>query len=529
MHHPSGGVLVLYNAPRPSPGNCAESDAGIVAEAEAVGAALAALGVPHRLAAVHRVEEVSAAVAAGEEDAVVNLVESLPGDIDDAVSIPGICRSLGKACTGGDTDCLALTLDKAWTKAVLRAAGVPTPDGVATDAASLADRPLPPFPVIVKPIRADASEGITAASVVVAPGARLRRAVERIEREFGQPALVERYIEGREINVSIVEREAGPLVLPIAEIDFSAYPDGLPRIVDYPSKWVPDSFEYRNTPRIVPADLPEPVAAAILNVSLAAWHVTRCRDYARIDLRLHDDGTPYVLEVNVNPDVGPDSGFSATLRAAGIGMPEFVASIVANARARRRRWTAAAMPSPGSTPAPGIRRVAPADRGVVIAILDSTGAFRPDEIRVAAEVLDEALAGGADGHYQAFVCEEGGRVVGWVCYGPTPCTADTYDIYWIAVDVAAGCRGHGTRLMKHAETSIGTRGGRLIVVETAGRPRYDGTRAFYERLGYRETARIPDFYAPGDAKIVYTKPLPAAESVSAAQRFDASTAIPIRG
>ena len=505
MARPSGGVLVLYNGPRLSPADYAESDAGILAEADAVAAALAERGIPFRRAAARTVEETAAAIAAGGEDVVFNLVESLPGEIDDAVSVPGICRALGRACTGGDTDCLALTLDKGWTQAVLRAAGVPTPASIVAGSASLADAALPPFPVIVKPIRTDASEGIDAASVVAGPGGALRRAVERVEREFGSSALIEQYIDGREINVSIIERGGCAEVLPLAEIDFPAYPEGKPRIVDYPSKWVPDSFEYHNTPRIIPAELPETVASEIRALSIAAWRATRCRDYARVDLRLDRRQRPHVVDVNVNPDVGPDGGFSATLRAAGIGMPEFAAVMVANALARRKAPIPDA--APPSAPADGIRRGAPADRDPVIAVLNSTGAFRPDEIRIAAEVLDESLAAGPSGHYQSFVCEQSNRVVGWVCYGPTPCTVGTYDVYWVAVDADASSRGHGRRLMDHAEREIAMRGGRLIVAETAGQPGYARARAFYRRLGYREAARVADFYAPGDDKIIYAKNL----------------------
>jgi ribosomal protein S18 acetylase RimI-like enzyme len=92
----------------------------------------------------------------------------------------------------------------------------------------------------------------------------------------------------------------------------------------------------------------------------------------------------------------------------------------------------------------------------------------------------------------------------WICWGPTPCTLGTYDLYWLAVDPAHQQRGLGAALVREMEHRL-IASARLIVVETAGRDDYAGTRAFYERCGYRVAARIPDFYAPGDDQVVYVK------------------------
>lgn len=138
---------------------------------------------------------------------------------------------------------------------------------------------------------------------------------------------------------------------------------------------------------------------------------------------------------------------------------------------------------------------------------------------VALEVFDAAvartrpeLANEAD--YTALGADAEGRLVGWICWGPTPCTLGTYDLYWMAVDPAAQGGGVGTALLVEMERQLVGRA-RLIVVETAGRADYAGTRGFYESRGYRPTARIPEFYAPGDDLVVYTKQLGSGPPVTA--------------
>lgn len=152
-----------------------------------------------------------------------------------------------------------------------------------------------------------------------------------------------------------------------------------------------------------------------------------------------------------------------------------------------------------------LRHTLPGDRDAVVALIEATGFFRPVEVEIAREVLDDALARGPEGHYQSFAAEEHGHPVGWICFGPTPCTLGTFDIYWIAVAPDRQGRGVGKALMAHAERLIRERGGRLVVLETSSVERYHATRQFYLRNGYREAARIPDFYAPNDDKVVYTK------------------------
>jgi ribosomal protein S18 acetylase RimI-like enzyme len=170
-------------------------------------------------------------------------------------------------------------------------------------------------------------------------------------------------------------------------------------------------------------------------------------------------------------------------------------------------------PTKGEQVVRQIRHSGQRDRDAVMKLLEATGFFRDDELVVAAEVLDEAIAKGPDGHYQSYVADENGTPVGWVCFGPTPCTIGTFDLYWIGVSPERQGCGVGAALTRFAEAEVLKRGGRLMIIETSGRPIYESTRGFYLKLGYHEAARIADFYAPDDAKVVYAKALaPAAEA-----------------
>jgi D-alanine-D-alanine ligase len=175
-----------------------------------------------------------------------------------------------------------------------------------------------------------------------------------------------------------------------------------------------------------------------------------------------------------------------------------------------------------------IARVEPlsaAHRERIARILDATGVFRSEEIDVALELFDETFPRDArpltdaataaasrndapptDSSYAflgAFTPED--ELVGYACYGPTPDTDRTYDLYWIAVDPAAQGTGGGTRLLTEVERRLEGLNARMLVVETSSRPEYAPTRAFYERRGYAEAARIREFYAPGDDRVIFTK------------------------
>jgi D-alanine-D-alanine ligase len=509
----SHSVLILHNAPDSSAADAGfgASDGGVLDQVAAVGAALGRLGVAYRTAAVARLDDVPVALAEGTEAIVFNLVESLRPRADDAVWVPALCQAMGRACTGGDSRALFVTQDKGVAQSLFARQGISVPPFVCVARGTApAPEALPALPLMVKPVSADASEGIDDDAVVFAGGPVLERAVRRVHERFAQNALVERYIEGREFNVSVIRAASGPQALPVAEILFEDYPDDKPRIVNYAAKWDPASFAYRHTPRQIPAVLDTAQAEALRRTALAVWNATEGADFMRVDMRMDDRGRIYVLEANVNPDLSPDAGFAAALAAADISFDDFIRQTVRHAEGRLAvtAWAPDGPSADADEGMPGPRRAEAVDRERIMQILRATRFFRPDELAIAGEVLDESLQKGADGHYQSFVMpSDAGSARGWICYGATPCTLGTWDIYWLAVDPQwQGC-GIGRTLMRHAEARIRQAGGRLCVAETGGRASYAPTRQFYERVGYALAGRIPDFYAPGDDQCVYVRDL----------------------
>ena len=160
------------------------------------------------------------------------------------------------------------------------------------------------------------------------------------------------------------------------------------------------------------------------------------------------------------------------------------------------------------------RRIRPldlTDREGVIRILESSGNFTSDEVATALELIDEWLEGGEESGYLTYVLdsadEDSVGVLGYICFGPTPLTEWTYDLYWIAVDKSRHRGGVGKRLLKFAEEEVERRGGRLLLIETSSQETYGGTIQFYERAGYQLVGRINEYYKVGDDKLIFAKRL----------------------
>lgn len=295
-------------------------------------------------------------VAARAPDLVFNLCESLGGDSRHEAVLPALFELRGLRYTGSGPLALGTALRKDRTQAILRAYGVPTPAGFVVEAEEALPAELPPFPLIVKPTREDASTGIWLRSVVEDRAALCAR-VDEVRRRYRQPVLVERFIAGRELYVSLLGNGREPLALPLHEIDFAAMPRGAPHIVTYDGKWSPSSAEYRGT-QSVRALLSEALRDLCAEVARAAFSALELRDYARIDLRVASDGSPFVIDVNPNCDLSDGAGVARAASFAGLSYPDLIERIVAAARARYERETphvvferAAAAPSPDSAPA----------------------------------------------------------------------------------------------------------------------------------------------------------------------------------
>lgn len=217
----------------------------------------------------------------------------------------------------------------------LAAAGVRTPEACVMKNA--ADAFALPFPVIVKPSREDGSVGIDARCVVGDEHA-LREQVGAMVAKLAQPCLVERYIDGRELNVALFGYPTAR-VLPLQEIDFSALPEGAPRIVTYDAKWRTGSTDDIGTRPVILTltnlTLSSSVAARARRVAASAFAAVGVRDYGRVDVRVDGEGVPYVVDVNPNCDLSPNAGLARAASAVGLDHTALVHLLVRYALKRR--------------------------------------------------------------------------------------------------------------------------------------------------------------------------------------------------
>lgn len=266
---------------------------------------------------------------AAQPTLVFNLCESLRDRAINEMHVAGIYELLGIPYTGSPALTLGTCLLKWRVKEILAHHRIPTPRFVLYR--TLGDISLDEFavgfPAIVKPAHEDASSGIENASIV-SDFSSLRERCDFIFQSFKQPALVEQYIDGRELNLSVLGNGESAEVLPISEIDFSGLPGHYPRIVTYRAKWVENSEEFQGTVGKCPAELAPGVERRVRHIGLKAFRLLGCHDYARIDIRLRKDGEPFVLEVNPNPDITMDSGFARSSAAAGLQYSEMIQAIV---------------------------------------------------------------------------------------------------------------------------------------------------------------------------------------------------------
>lgn len=258
-------------------------------------------------------------------DLVYNLCEMVELEPQEEIFVAGLYELLKIPYTGSSPMTLGLCLDKAKTKIILSHYKIPTAKfEVFEDLVDGKPRGLN-FPLIVKPLHEDASAGINEKSVVH-DHKELRDRVEFIIKSFKQPALVEEFIEGKEVNVSILGNNP-PIVLPISEIDFSQLPSHLPKLVTYEAKWIPNTDYYDKTIPICPAPLEADLERKIKEIAVSCYKIMGCRDYARVDIRIDMDGNPYVLEVNPNPDLSRDAGFMRSASVFGLTPSETIVKI----------------------------------------------------------------------------------------------------------------------------------------------------------------------------------------------------------
>ena len=259
---------------------------------------------------------------------VFNLVESVQGQGQYIHLGPTLLEGLRLPYTGATAAAMYTTSNKLLTKKILASAGIPTPAWLPV---------VRPFhreemdgPYIIKSIWEHGSIGLDDDAVVTTQAA-LQEALQRRQHHPAAPWYVERYIPGREFNLALLAHADGPELLPPAEIEFHGYPAGKVQIVGYRAKWDEQSFEYQHTFRRV-AFPPDDglLLEQLADLALRCWRVFELRGYARVDFRVDATGRPWVLEVNANPCLAPDSGFVAATQQAGYEFPQVVRRIIAD-------------------------------------------------------------------------------------------------------------------------------------------------------------------------------------------------------
>jgi len=317
-------VAILFNAISEQ---AKTDELDVLVQLEAVSASLGRLGhesvkVPCDL----DVRGVMGALDAFKPHAVFNLVECLDGHGRLIFLVPAVLDARGVGYTGSPAEALFLTSHKVLAKERIRASGLPTPDwmgpwpgGGMAPIVERRARSRKKASFIVKAVWEHASFGMDDDVVVrQADEPKLMRMMEEWAPRLRGECFAEEFIDGREFNISVIATADGPRVLPVAEILFVDYPKDKPKIVSYKAKWEEDSIEYQSTPRsfdFPPED--EKLLKELGRLSRGAWDLFALSGYARVDFRVDPRGRPYILEINANPCISPDSGFIAAAQQGG--------------------------------------------------------------------------------------------------------------------------------------------------------------------------------------------------------------------
>src|SRR5262245_43559643 len=270
-----------------------------------------------------------------ENDLFFNLVESYAGDDQKELHVAAFLDLLGRSYTGAGPQGLYLAQDKVLAKKLFSFHGIRTPFFAISYQGALEHSHDISFPLIVKPSSEDASIGIDKDSVVNSVKELMER-IHYVQEEFDSPALVEEYIEGREIYAGIIGNVA-PEVLPLVELDLSRLPAGMPKVAGTEVKWEKESEAYKATKSAPVEDMDEETMEKMGQTALAAYRILKLRDYARIDMRLTSKGEIYVIEANPNPWLSSNSEFFMAVKKSGRSYAEMVAAIIDFARNDRRR------------------------------------------------------------------------------------------------------------------------------------------------------------------------------------------------
>jgi D-alanine-D-alanine ligase len=278
-------------------------------------------------ATVDGTRESLAEMAKTECDLVFNLTGSWAGDDTKDIHLAAYLDLCGFKYTGAGPYGIHLSQNKSLAKKIFAFHGIRTPyfAGVYRGRLDWAHDNLS-FPVIVKPAREDGSIGIEFNAVCESIKELMER-IHDIHEKFDSPALIEEYIEVREMYVAVLGN-ANPVALPVVELDFSKLPEGTPKIAGTEVKWRTGTEAYRKTKSIIPTDLDEKTVKMLNETAIAAYQALELRDYGRIDMRLDQDGKVYVLEVNPNPWLHSKAEVAMAAKESGRSYPALIEEIV---------------------------------------------------------------------------------------------------------------------------------------------------------------------------------------------------------
>ncbi len=313
----------------------------VQASAQAIGAALVASGFQIESYGLHGLEvfELLERLRRDPPDLVFNLCESMNGDSRNEPTMTGLLDLYKIPYTGNNTLALVSCLHKSRTKDILRGRGIATPPHfMIHKAADLADPKIDAldYPWFLKLAHEDASVGITWENEVHSAAALRARATVMLE-EFNQSVIAERFIAGREINVTMIGNGADLVVYPLHEIDFSHMPEGRPKIVSYAAKWEEGHVDYIGTTPVRLGDADAELIERASAIARATWDALALADYGRVDLRIDATGQPWVIDVNPNCDISPDTGASRAAAAAGLSYNQLIERIALVAWRRSHR------------------------------------------------------------------------------------------------------------------------------------------------------------------------------------------------
>jgi D-alanine-D-alanine ligase len=274
------------------------------------------------------------ALSRSNADLIFNLTESYAGDDTKEMHVTAFLDLIDIPYTGAGPHANTPAQDKSIAKKMFAFYGIQSPYFATAYRGTIDHAHDIKFPLIVKPTSEDGSIGIDAAAVVNSVKELMER-ISYIQTEFNSPALIEEYIEGREIYAAILGSYESAHALPLVELDLSKLPKGMPKIASQDVKFEKDSEAYKLTKSAIAEDLDEETVANLTEIAIKAYRAVKLRDYGRIDMRISSEGEVYVIEANPNPWLSSGQEFAMAAKKSGLSYTQMIGEIVDLAMARQ--------------------------------------------------------------------------------------------------------------------------------------------------------------------------------------------------